>query len=81
MDKRNELRARGVDVTHVVDHDWAKSIYFKDRNGIQLEYGCLTRDLNADDAGMQYRLRSEAGNDAESALNADEPVNALWPWK
>ena len=44
-------RSRGrVDVTEVVDHDWAKSIYFKDPNGIQLEFCCFTRNLNADDA-------------------------------
>jgi catechol 2,3-dioxygenase-like lactoylglutathione lyase family enzyme len=54
-DKRHELLARGVDVTDVVDHDWAKSIYFKDPNGIQLEFCCLTRNLNADDARMQPR--------------------------
>ena len=55
-DKRQDLLARGVDVTDVVDHDWAKSIYFKDPNGIQLEYCCYTRRLNADDARMQDRF-------------------------
>jgi catechol 2,3-dioxygenase-like lactoylglutathione lyase family enzyme len=55
VDKRDELRARGVEVTDVVDHDWAKSIYFKDPNGIQLEFCCYTRNLNADDAHMQHR--------------------------
>jgi catechol 2,3-dioxygenase-like lactoylglutathione lyase family enzyme len=54
-EKRNELIARGVEVSDVVDHDWAKSIYFKDPNGIQLEYCCFTRNLNADDARMQPR--------------------------
>jgi catechol 2,3-dioxygenase-like lactoylglutathione lyase family enzyme len=54
-EKRNELIARGVEVTEVVDHDWAKSIYFKDPNGIQLEYCCFTRNLNADDARLQQR--------------------------
>jgi catechol 2,3-dioxygenase-like lactoylglutathione lyase family enzyme len=54
-EKRNELIARGVDVTDVVDHDWAKSIYFKDPNGIQLEFCCFTRNLTADDARMQDR--------------------------
>ena len=54
-DKRRELLARGVDVTDVVDHDWAKSIYFQDPNGIQLEFCCFTRNLNADDARMQRR--------------------------
>jgi catechol 2,3-dioxygenase-like lactoylglutathione lyase family enzyme len=53
--KRDELRARGVEVTDVVDHDWAKSIYFKDPNGIQLEFCCYTRNLNADDARLQHR--------------------------
>ena len=54
-DKRRELLARGVEVTDVVDHDWAKSIYFKDPNGIQLEYCCFTRNLNANDARLQDR--------------------------
>ena len=54
-EKRNELIARGVDVSDVVDHDWAKSIYFKDPNGIQLEFCCFSRDLNADDAQLQPR--------------------------
>jgi catechol 2,3-dioxygenase-like lactoylglutathione lyase family enzyme len=52
---RNALIARGVEVTDVVDHDWAKSIYFKDPNGVQLEYCYFTRNLNADDARMQER--------------------------
>jgi catechol 2,3-dioxygenase-like lactoylglutathione lyase family enzyme len=55
VEKRNELIARGVEVTEVVDHDWAKSIYFKDPNGLQLEFCCLTRNLNDDDATMQVR--------------------------
>jgi catechol 2,3-dioxygenase-like lactoylglutathione lyase family enzyme len=55
-DRRRELLARGVDVTEVVDHDWARSIYFKDPNGIQLEYCCFTRDLTAGDARMQERF-------------------------
>jgi catechol 2,3-dioxygenase-like lactoylglutathione lyase family enzyme len=53
--KRKDLIAKGIDVTEVVDHDWAKSIYFKDPNGIQLEYCCFTRDLDANDARMQDR--------------------------
>ena len=55
-EKRNELIAKGIEVTDVVDHDWAKSIYFKDPNGIQLEYCCFTRNLNANDARMQDRF-------------------------
>jgi catechol 2,3-dioxygenase-like lactoylglutathione lyase family enzyme len=55
-EKRHELTAKGVEITEVVDHDWAKSIYFKDPNGIQLEYCCFTRNLNANDARMQDRF-------------------------
>jgi len=57
-EKRNQLIARGVEVTEVVDHDWAKSIYFRDPNGVQLEYCYFTRNLNADDARMQERFEA-----------------------
>ncbi|HYB44342.1 MAG TPA: VOC family protein [Candidatus Methylomirabilis sp.] len=85
-EKRNELLAKGVEVTEVVDHDWAKSIYFKDPNGIQLEFCSYTRNLNADDARMQDRaeisvrrlglqdpsaLASRTSAAAASAIDAD----------
>jgi catechol 2,3-dioxygenase-like lactoylglutathione lyase family enzyme len=54
--KRAELLAKGVKVSEIVDHEWAKSIYFKDPNGMQLEYCCYTRELNDDDARMQERF-------------------------
>jgi catechol 2,3-dioxygenase-like lactoylglutathione lyase family enzyme len=54
--KRVELAAKGVEVTEIVDHNWAKSIYFKDPNGISLEYCCLVREFAADDANMQERF-------------------------
>src|SRR6266540_1869529 len=72
-EKRNELIARGVKVTDVVDHDWAKSIYFTDPNGMQLEYCCFTRNLNADDARMQDRFEMSV-----ERLGLDDP-EALRP--
>ena len=54
-DKRRDLLAKGVEVTEVVDHDWAESIYFRDPNGVQLEFCCFTRALDAEDARMQHR--------------------------
>jgi catechol 2,3-dioxygenase-like lactoylglutathione lyase family enzyme len=54
--KRAELIGKGVRVTPVVDHEWMKSIYFKDPNGLLLEYACWTRTLGADDARMQERF-------------------------
>jgi catechol-2,3-dioxygenase len=55
-DKRDELRAQGVDVTDIIDHAFAKSIYFKDPNGLSLEYCCFMRNLTKDDATMQERF-------------------------
>src|SRR5437868_3521492 len=55
-DKREELRAKGVKVTDIIDHGWAKSIYFKDLNGLSLEYCCQVRNLTEDDARMQERF-------------------------
>src|SRR5262245_39257284 len=40
---RSELIAKGVKVTPIVDHDWILSIYFKDPNGLLLEYAAQTR--------------------------------------
>ena len=55
--KRQELLAKGVMVTDIVDHDWAQSIYFTDPNGIALEYCCLVREVgNEDDVTMQVRV-------------------------
>jgi catechol-2,3-dioxygenase len=56
--KRKELIDHGVKVTRVVDHDWAKSIYFKDPNGIQLEFCCYTRDLDEEDAKLKVRIKA-----------------------
>ena len=36
-DKRRELIDKGVQVTDVVDHGWAKSTYMVDPNGILVE--------------------------------------------
>src|SRR5438067_3831837 len=56
--KRQELLGKGVKVTEVVDHDWAKSIYFKDPNGLQLEFCCYTRALNEEDSVMKPRFEA-----------------------
>ena len=55
--RRQELVAKGIKVTEVIDHEWAKSIYFNDPNGIQLEFCCYTRDLKAEDAELKVRFK------------------------
>lgn len=59
-EKRSALLARGVRVSPIVDHEWCESIYFRDPNGIDLEYCCLTRELGEDDARMQVRAEISA---------------------
>jgi catechol 2,3-dioxygenase-like lactoylglutathione lyase family enzyme len=55
--KRTQLLAKGVKVTPVVDHEWMRSIYFKDPNGLMLEFAVQTRPLTEDDRVMQVRER------------------------
>jgi catechol 2,3-dioxygenase-like lactoylglutathione lyase family enzyme len=50
--KREFLLERGVDVSPAVDHDFARSIYFRDPNGIQLEYCATTREFTEEDQDM-----------------------------
>jgi catechol 2,3-dioxygenase-like lactoylglutathione lyase family enzyme len=57
QDKRDELRAKGVEVTEVSDHGWSSSIYFRDPNGVTLEYCCITRDLREEDTrGREFTI-------------------------
>ena len=73
-DKHDELRAKGVETTDIVDHGWAKSIYFEDPNGLSLEYWCMVRNLNEDDATMQERFTIPRG-----ALDLNDTITAKVP--
>lgn len=57
---KKQLEAHGVEVRGPVDHEgWARSIYFRDPNGLQLECCHQTRPFEADDALPQVRFRLE----------------------
>ena len=73
-EKRDALRAKGVEVTDIADHGWAKSIYFKDPNGLSLEYCCMVRNLTEDDATMQERFTIPRG-----ALELNNKLSAKVP--
>jgi catechol 2,3-dioxygenase-like lactoylglutathione lyase family enzyme len=74
-EKRDELRTKGVEVTDIVDHGWAQSIYFKDPNGLSLEYCCMVRNLTEDDATMQERFSIPRGAlELDNTLSAKAPV-------
>ena len=53
LDSLHEMQARlrehDVTVTDEVDHSFVKSIYFKDNNGIQLEFSAWVRALTEED--------------------------------
>ena len=72
--KRDELRAKGVEVTDIVDHGWAQSIYFKDPNGLSLEYCYMMRNLTEDDSKMQERFTIPRG-----ALELNNTLSARVP--
>lgn len=55
--QRALLLQKGVRVSPVVDHEWMQSIYFKDPNGIMLEFAWQNRTLGADDTVMTVRER------------------------
>lgn len=58
LELKASLEKKGVAVRGVEDHEgWCRSIYFMDPNGLQLEYCCLSRALNEDDARPQVRFR------------------------
>lgn len=44
--KRLDLLAKGLKVRGIVDHGWCKSIYFRDPNFLQLEFCCLSGELD-----------------------------------
>ena len=54
---------KGVQVSDIVHHDAAQSIYFRDPNNISLEYCCMTRDMGTeDDIRMQERFTLSLGD-------------------
>lgn len=63
-----------VEVADIVDHGWARSIYFKDPNGLSLEYCCIVRNLTEDDATMQERFTIP-----QEALELNNTLNAKMP--
>jgi catechol 2,3-dioxygenase-like lactoylglutathione lyase family enzyme len=77
-EKRDELRAKGVETTDIVDHGWAQSIYFKDPNGLSLEYCCMVRNLTKDDATMQERFTiPRAALELNDTLSAKVPATQV----
>lgn len=56
-ERQIELRSRGAEVTEINDHGWCSSIYFRDPNGLMLEYCVTTREFTADDKLLKTRYQ------------------------
>ncbi len=69
--KRAELARKGVEVTNIADHEWAKSIYFRDPNGMLLEYCATVRELGEEDKVMRDRS-------ATNVMFGDDPEQERW---
>jgi len=64
--KRQYLLDHGVDVSPVMDHDFCKSIYFFDPNGVKLEYCATVREFGPGDLEMRVTKVSRfEGDEAE----------------
>ena len=61
---RDELIGQGIRVTDVWDHEFCKSIYFQDPDGIQLELAAWVRPLDERDVHEPYRAPRAAEREA-----------------
>ncbi len=57
---REELIAEGIRVTEVWDHEFCKSIYFQDPDGLQLELSAWVRPLDENDVDQSRLAPTEA---------------------
>jgi catechol 2,3-dioxygenase-like lactoylglutathione lyase family enzyme len=56
VEKRRELAGYGLDVSEIVDHGYARSIFLRDPNDLQLEFCCMTRSFTSEDRHQQQQV-------------------------
>ena len=80
LDTKAQLEAHGVKVSEVVDHMFCRSIYFRDHNGIYLEYAVYVEQCRPDtpflqDADPVPAALKHLGNKQEANLRHFEAGN------
>ena len=60
-EKKAELTRRGIKVSETVDHGYARSIFFRDPNDLQVEFCCMTRPFNPGDLRQEIRVEVVTG--------------------
>jgi catechol 2,3-dioxygenase-like lactoylglutathione lyase family enzyme len=63
LETRQHLQSHGVDVSEVVDHFLCKSIYFKDPNGIYMEFSAYSGEWTAANPFLQDAAPVPAARD------------------
>jgi catechol 2,3-dioxygenase-like lactoylglutathione lyase family enzyme len=64
-EKRIELARHGIDVSKTIDHGYARSIFFRDPNNLQVEFCCMTRPFERGDLQRQQQVEvATAGENA-----------------
>ena len=56
-EKQKDLESKGVACTPVVDHGFCDSVYFRDPDGLMLEFSVQTRDFNDDDRKLTHKVQ------------------------
>jgi catechol 2,3-dioxygenase-like lactoylglutathione lyase family enzyme len=56
-ERREDLLKRGVNVSATVDQGYAKSIFLRDPNDLQLEFTCMTRHFGPDDLKQETNVK------------------------
>lgn len=54
--RREALAVAGIEVSAIIDHDYARSIYFADPNGVQLEFCWQARPFEPSDIGEKANV-------------------------
>ena len=72
--KRDELHAKGIKVTDIVDHGRAQTIYFKDPNGLPLNIAASSAISPRMTRPCRTVSRSRDAWELHNTLNAKEPA-------
>jgi catechol-2,3-dioxygenase len=56
-EKRVQLARRGLEVSELVDHGYALSIFLRDPNNLQIEFCAMTRAFTAEDRHQEQQVK------------------------
>jgi catechol 2,3-dioxygenase-like lactoylglutathione lyase family enzyme len=60
--KRVALSNGGLEISNTVDHGYARSIFLRDPNDLQVEFTCMTRAFQSDDLHQQAHVEVAGGS-------------------